>query len=59
MTAVIGHQFRLRDGKIVRLNPRTYSKKFIPPRKLTWQEKLYLSRGGTVSLSPKRRKKGD
>ena len=59
MTGVIGHQFRLKDGRVIRLPLRAYSKRFIPPRKLSWQEKLYLSRGGTISLSPKRRKKGD
>jgi len=46
MTAVLGRAFKIKDGQVVKLNPNAYSKKWVPPKKLTWQEKLIIHKLG-------------
>jgi len=44
MASRIGRAFKIAGDQVIKLNPNAYSKKFMPPRKQTWQEKLVLSR---------------
>jgi len=57
VATIIGRGFKISADQVIKLNPNAYSKRFVPPRKQTWQEKLVLSRD-KLNQPIRRRKKG-